>query len=250
MLCILAFLVQLQMCEPATVTLAWEYTQGGIPAVSFVLSRQPGCVGEASTTAFPVDYPDGSFTQMQDIETSSSSTEETVPQSEISVIYVDQEDTNGNHPATKMIDGSEGTYWRTQSSNGSSPHPHEIDFDLGAEYLVSGMRYLPRQTSSASGKIKSYQAYVTIETGWLDDPVASGILVQSGNDKTWKTVSWIPKLGRYFSLVALSAVSANDRSSSGAEITIQYMTDGQECAWITALDADGNRSSSSNIVSF
>ena len=53
-----------------------------------------------------------------------------------------------NYPASYAIDESNSTMWCTQFVDTNPAHPHQIVLDLGKNYLIGGLRYLPRQDGS------------------------------------------------------------------------------------------------------
>ena len=74
-----------------------------------------------------------------------------------SVKYADSENENGNHTGDKAFDLQESTYWQTEKN---SSFPHLIVIDLGAEYTVGAIEYLPRMEQGAPGSLKNFKAFV------------------------------------------------------------------------------------------
>ncbi len=74
-----------------------------------------------------------------------------------SVKYADSENENGNHTGDKAFDLQESTYWQTEKN---SAFPHLIVIDLGAEYTVGAIEYLPRMEQGAPGSLKNFKAYL------------------------------------------------------------------------------------------
>ena len=54
--------------------------------------------------------------------------------------------------ATKAIDGNPATFWHT-AWNPDKPLPHTLVLDLGGQYQVDGLRYLPRQDGSSTAPL-------------------------------------------------------------------------------------------------
>jgi beta-galactosidase len=76
------------------------------------------------------------------------------------IAYVDSEErTAEDGTAENAIDGQTANYWHTGWSAASPNHPHQLVLDLGKSQLISGFRYVPRQ-SEGSGRIKDYRVYV------------------------------------------------------------------------------------------
>lgn len=115
------------------------------------------------------------------------------------------------------VDNNTNTMWHT-SWGGTARENQWIKFDLGGEYLVDGLRYLPRQTGGINGIITEYRIEVS-----SDDvnytPVAEG--TWAGNTQ-WKKVSFSPVKAAYVRLVSVDSLSndAGKEFSSAAEIRI------------------------------
>ncbi|WP_436499234.1 endo-alpha-N-acetylgalactosaminidase family protein [Actinokineospora sp. HUAS TT18] len=141
-----------------------------------------------------------------------------VPQSGMTVIYVDSQETSGeNGAAANVLDGNAGTIWHTAWSAGNAPYPHEIQLDLGATYNVSSVYYLPRQ-SQTNGRIANYEVYTSTDgTSW-GTAAATGTFQ---NATTEQTVAITPRQARYVRLRALSEVNGNPWASA-AELNVGY----------------------------
>jgi hypothetical protein len=118
--------------------------------------------------------------------------------------HVDSEASMGaNGPGTAAIDGLDETFWHTARYPVATPMPHELQIDLGMEYVVSAFRYLPRQ-DSASGRIRDYLFYVSRDGVNWGQAVAQGRW-WSGRKRKWLSIE--PNVARYVRLVALSEVN-------------------------------------------
>lgn len=120
--------------------------------------------------------------------------------------------------ADKVLDGDASTNWHTKWS-GSSRDKHWITLDLGKEYPVDGLRYLPRQ-SGVNGIITEYEVWVATEAA-----ADQFVKVAAGNwerNASWKTAGFGPYQVRYVKLVAKEA--ATDQPgvlfASAAEIRV------------------------------
>ncbi|MCK4627795.1 MAG: discoidin domain-containing protein, partial [Sedimentisphaerales bacterium] len=116
-----------------------------------------------------------------------------------SVIYVDSEELDDVYrPAENSFDTSLSTYWQ---SEWQVAYPHEIQIDLGEEYLIDGFRYLPRPYNS-NGRIKDFEFYVRgLDQPW-GDPVITGTFAEGSAEQE----IWFPAgvTGQQIRLVALS----------------------------------------------
>ncbi len=132
------------------------------------------------------------------------------------LLYVDSEETVGEDgAATNSFDGDPGTIWHTKWYGGSDPYPHEIQIDLGDNYIVSGFRYLPRQDSE-NGRIKDYEFYVSSD-GSTWDLAKTGAFVSGAEEQE---VLFGDKTGRYISLIAVSAINAAHPWATVAELNV------------------------------
>ncbi|MGC9940471.1 MAG: beta-galactosidase [Verrucomicrobiota bacterium] len=76
------------------------------------------------------------------------------------IAYVDSEErAREDGTAENAIDGQTANYWHTEWSTASPNHPHQLVLDLGKSQLISGFRYVPRQSEGA-GRIKDYRVFV------------------------------------------------------------------------------------------
>jgi beta-galactosidase len=76
------------------------------------------------------------------------------------VAYVDSEELQKEDgSAENAIDGQTANYWHTQWGSAQPAHPHRLVLDLGKSEVISGFRYVPRQSDGA-GRIKDYHVYI------------------------------------------------------------------------------------------
>jgi hypothetical protein len=131
-----------------------------------------------------------------------------LPKDKWSLIYTNTEETIGaDHRAINAFDGKPDTLWHSEWKVTKKAHPHEIQIDLGASYLIDGFSYLPRQQNT-NWHVKDYLFYVSENKANFGTPVAAGAF---SNGRTEKVVSLAtPKQGRYISFVAV-----NDLTNSG-----------------------------------
>ncbi len=73
------------------------------------------------------------------------------------VMYADSENLNNNRTADKAYDLQESTYWGTGKD---AKYPHQMVIDMGREYTLTGIQYLPRMEEGAPGSIKDYKLYI------------------------------------------------------------------------------------------
>src|SRR6266699_6783060 len=146
-----------------------------------------------------------------------SGTPGTIPQQQMQIVSADsQELVSEKDAATNAIDGTPATFWHTEWSQQTAPLPHTLVLDLGGQYQVDGLRYLPRQDGSPNGTIAGYEFYVSPDGTTWGTAVAAGTLAA---DTTEKTVRFTAKAGRYVRLVAVSEMNGQAWTSA-AELNV------------------------------
>ena len=113
----------------------------------------------------------------------------------------------------KALDGDISTLWHSQWSAGHNRADHWFVIDYGKEYMMDGLRYLPRQTGGTNGIITEYKIEVSTD-GVAYTEAATG---EWDSSTSWKTADFEPVKARYMKLTvldALSVESANDYASA------------------------------------
>jgi hypothetical protein len=139
-----------------------------------------------------------------------------IPQSQLSIIFVDSEPFVGDGAAEAAIDGQPETFWRTDMGAKAPRHPHELVIDLGGSYNVRGFRYLPRQDGSLDGTVARFSFYVIEDEGDWGKAVAAGTF---SRDAAEKEVVFPERIGSFVRLVAHSEINGKPWTSI-AEITV------------------------------
>lgn len=86
-----------------------------------------------------------------------------IPKAGWKVLYADSEEVLAEDAsADRILDGRSETFWHTRWDGTKDPLPHHLVIDLGEEYPITGVRYLPRQ-DKPHGRIAAYRIYVTKE---------------------------------------------------------------------------------------
>lgn len=139
-----------------------------------------------------------------------------VPRANWSVHYVSSEETVGAmRPADNAIDGDPATFWITEWFNQDVPYPHEIQINLGGDYEIDGLVYLPRQSLS-DGRIDRFEIYTSLDGTTWGNPVASG---QFLNDPREQKVPFAKTAAHYVKLKALSEVEGR-HFAAAAELKV------------------------------
>jgi endo-alpha-N-acetylgalactosaminidase len=140
-----------------------------------------------------------------------------VPQSQMSVKYVDSEDTATSGQASNVLDGDPATLWHTAWSqvDPDPAPPHEIQLDLGSTYSVSCLYYLPRQ-SGANGRIANFEVYTSTDGSTWGTAAKTGIWT---NTSAEESACFTARNARYVRLRALSEVNGNAWTSA-AELNV------------------------------
>lgn len=143
--------------------------------------------------------------------------ESIIPRRSWTIADVDSEETVGeNGRATNAIDGNAATYWHTKWLGGVDPLSHGIVLDLGLNYTLTQLRYLPRQSAS-NGRIREYRLFVSQDGVHWGAPLAAGSFPSGAGENV---VDFVPTSGRYFSMVADSEVSGG-QVTTVAEINLK-----------------------------
>ena len=168
--------------------------------------------GEDVTTQyvheFTIDVTTGAWTAVDD--------NSYVPQDNWSVVSVSSEETTQtNNPATNAFDDDLNTIWHSQYSSGDDTNPHELVVDLGADYDVSGLMYIPRQDESKNGIVEDFQLYLSEDTTNWGPPVAAGEF------SYWTELYFPQATARYLKFVTHSAFeNTSQRFAAVAELRL------------------------------
>ena len=154
--------------------------------------------GNGATTLIPIDMPGSPGGNPYLI----------IPQSELAVHYYDSAQPGADSAPGNLLDGDVSTIWHTVWGDGDPP-PHEIQLDLGAEYEVGAVKYLPRQVG-ANGRIADYEIYISLDDNDWGEPVATGTWP---NTTAEQVAIFAASCGRYLRLRALSEVNGGPWTS-------------------------------------
>jgi alpha-L-fucosidase len=105
--------------------------------------------------------------------------------------------------AGRMIDGDPDNWWGTPEG---SSLPVEIVLDLGRNYALKGLTYLPMQERWISGFITRYEIYVSNNRIIWGKAVAVGEFANIQNNPIEQLVSFGEKTGRFVKLVATGSI--------------------------------------------
>ncbi|MFD3444213.1 discoidin domain-containing protein [Microbacteriaceae bacterium 4G12] len=129
----------------------------------------------------------------------------------------DQETVAENGRAQNVLDGNAASIWHSQYSPSALPLPHTLTIDMRATQQVSGLRYLPRPSTTANGRIGSYTVTVSADGTTWSAPVASGTWADTSAEKS---ASFASVSARYVRLTARSEAGNRGVWSSAAEINV------------------------------
>lgn len=116
------------------------------------------------------------------------------------------------YPAYQAMDGNPKSIWHTNFSDGAVGYPHEITFDLGAVYEISGFEYIPRSDGTRNGTIKDFEFYVSDDAKKFGPAFTNGTF-QNSDSKNTVLFDGKPAKGRYIRLRALSEISGRQWTS-------------------------------------
>jgi hypothetical protein len=183
-------------------------------------SRRPLQVLAERTWGGPVSPTAGLFYQRVDALGEPPSRVTTIPADRYRLVRVDSEElTAENGAAVNALDDDPRTLWHSAYSAGEQAPPHELDVDLGGNYLLAGMRYLPRQDHGVNGRVGDYEVLTSVDG--LDWTVAA--TGTFADDKTAKDVEFEPRRARYVRFRALDEVGGRPFTSA-ADLTFQQLT--------------------------
>lgn len=141
-----------------------------------------------------------------------------IPAKKVKILRVSSENTANRKLARFAVDGDPRTIWHSRWSDRKEKHPHELVLDLGADYSVSGFRYLTRQENGWNGSFADVEFYVSQDQNDFDEKPAA--VTKFKKTKVAQSVDLkIPKLGRFIKVNVLSEVDGNVWGSA-AEIGV------------------------------
>ncbi|SEH88975.1 glycoside hydrolase family 2 TIM barrel-domain containing protein [Akkermansia glycaniphila] len=138
------------------------------------------------------------------------------PRALFSIHFVSSEMPNEGEVAN-LIDGNPNTYWHSLYGLTLASFPHEVQLDLGATLNVKGLKYQPR-TDSASGRVKDYEVYVSMDGKNWGNPVVQGSFPNTDAQQVAKFNK--AEQCRYIRFVAKSAQNGGD-SASIADLDVE-----------------------------
>ena len=140
-----------------------------------------------------------------------------IPQQSFRLLSASSEETvKEDARAARAFDGKPETFWHSRYSGGVAQYPHELQIDLGATWLVEGLRYLPRQDNNENGRIGTYTLYLSEDRAAWGVPVVSATF-HSGSGA--KRVEFPPRRARFMRLVAQREEQGREWASA-AELSL------------------------------
>lgn len=91
-----------------------------------------------------------------------------IPSEKLRAVADSEENNGSDGPASSAVDGSESTYWHSGYSDGkvkpdiANNNNNTITIDLGTEYKIGRLEYVPRQSGS-NGTIAKYEIWCSKE---------------------------------------------------------------------------------------
>lgn len=157
-----------------------------------------------------------------------------------SLIYVDSEEKSLGRYATNAFDDDINTIWHTEWVASDPVYPHEMQIDLGDVYMLTGLRYLPRQDGGPNGTIIEYDFYTSLDgSNWVK-VISKGTWERNTSEKE-TLFSRIE--GRYIRFVGLKEINGNPWASC-AELNVLHVFTG------VAFEADKKQVSKGETVYF
>ncbi len=126
--------------------------------------------------------------------------------------------------AEATLDYVENTYWHSNWKDASVACPQYITYDLGYEFDLAQIRFLPRQGSQwPNGDIFQVKVYVSSDADFSDDELVGTYDFENNgtylNDRSWHTIE-LEASGRYvkFLVTKSGGDTASDKFVSMSEI--------------------------------
>lgn len=214
-------------------TVKWVSSDPGIASVDSKGMVTPKGQGKATIT---VTTEEGGFSATSEVTVSGQINLTEIPQSQMSATATSSE--VGVNDPRLALDGDPDTHWHTKWFN-VDPLPQSIIVNLGGEYTISKLGYLPRP-DEGNGTITAYNVYTSTDG-------ANYTLVTSGNwlrNKQLKEANFTPVKATHIKLEAVKGVG---EFASAAEITVYQGQ--QETAQVqTVLSADSSVTSGQPFV--
>ena len=153
-----------------------------------------------------------------------------ITNAQYAVVGADSQQTeSGDGSASAAFDQNSATQWASEWSPASAPYPHQITFDVGGSFTLTGLGYSVKV--QGNGPVKDVSVYTTDDANVAKDPSASGWSTAgtasfsqptSGSQIQYVTFSQ-PVKARYVRFQAENAVNGSDNASA-SEIVV-YSTD-------------------------
>jgi len=126
---------------------------------------------------------------------------------------------HAGNEASKAGDGDINTFWHTEYDPSPAPFPHWAIVDLGAQNLINGFNYFPRQDGIANGRIGDFKVEVSNDkNSWTQ--VASGTWL---DDASMKQVGFGNVNIRYVRITATSEAGNRGTWSSASEFNVNFV---------------------------
>ncbi len=140
----------------------------------------------------------------------------------ISVSSVDSEQ-SPTYAAANAVDGDSSTFWHTHFIGSTTPQPHNIVLDLGKNYLIGGLHYLPRQDGGTYGIITKYSIYTSTDNSNWETVEVNGTFAENSNEKE---ILFSNKTGRYVKFVSLAEIMGTEAAAAAEIEILGFNTDG------------------------
>jgi arylsulfatase A-like enzyme len=141
-----------------------------------------------------------------------------IPTAGMKLVAFSSENSGNGKLAFLAIDGDPRTVWHTSFSQILARHPHELVIDLGAQYEVSGFRYLARQDGGWNGAFAETEFYLADTlTDFPAEPSAKVTFTKSRTAQPADLAQ--PVRGRFVKIRILSEVNGGAWGSA-AEIGV------------------------------
>ena len=143
-------------------------------------------------------------------------TEGLIPSKGWKLVRASSENKGNRKFARFAFDGDPRSIWHTQFQPKLEKHPHELVVDLGAEYEITGLRYLARQDGGWNGAFAKWEIAISSSPKEFDAPVGIATFKKL---RTAQSADFKATKGRYVQIRILTEVNGGPWASA-AEIRL------------------------------
>ena len=140
-----------------------------------------------------------------------------IPAKQIKVLRFSSQNESNGKLAVNAVDGNPRSLWHSRFDSGVAAPPHELVFDLGGTYDITGFRYLARQDNGWNGAFAKAEFTVSDSAEDFGDPTVIAEFKKTKKSQAADCPN--PVRGRYVRVRSMKEVNGSQWGSA-AEIGI------------------------------